>query len=131
MEEKDEALIRTLLEREPELRHYYEEHVDLERRLGAFQQKLYLTPEEEMEKKRLQKLKLAGKDRIMEILSRYRSHWAPHAPRHLHPGRERVRRAGARGRPVQRPRLQHREPVGGRDARPDRVAHHAGHAGRR
>ena len=29
---------------------------------------------EQMEKKRLQKLKLAGKDRIMEILSRYRSH---------------------------------------------------------
>ena len=74
MEEKDEALIQTLLEREPELRRYYEEHIDLERRLGAFQQKLYLTPEEEMEKKRLQKLKLAGKDRIMEILSRYRSH---------------------------------------------------------
>jgi len=74
MEEKDEALIRTLLEREPELRRYYEEHVDLERRLGAFQQKLYLTPEEEVEKKRLQKLKLAGKDKIMAILSRYRSH---------------------------------------------------------
>jgi len=74
MEEKDEALIHTLLEREPELRRYYEEHVDLERRLGAFQQKHYLTPEEEVEKKRLQKLKLAGKDRIMEILSRYRSH---------------------------------------------------------
>ena len=74
MEEKDEALIRTLLEREPELRRYYEEHVDLERRLGVFQQKLYLTPEEEVEKKRLQKLKLAGKDKIMEILSRHRPH---------------------------------------------------------
>jgi uncharacterized protein YdcH (DUF465 family) len=74
MEEKDEQLIRTLLEREPELRQYYEEHVDLERRLGAFQQKHYLTPDEEVEKKRLQKLKLAGKDKIMEILSRYRSH---------------------------------------------------------
>ena len=74
MEEKDEQLIRSLLEREPDLRRYYEEHVDLERRLGAFQQKLYLTPDEEIEKKRLQKLKLAGKDKIMEILSRYRSH---------------------------------------------------------
>jgi len=74
MEEKDEALIRTLLEREPELRRYYEEHVDLERRLGAYQQKHYLTPDEEVEKKRLQKLKLAGKDKIMEILSRYRTH---------------------------------------------------------
>jgi uncharacterized protein YdcH (DUF465 family) len=74
MEKKDEELIQTLLEREPELRQYYEEHSDLERKLGTFQQKLYLTPEEEMEKKRLQKLKLAGKDKIMEILSRYRAH---------------------------------------------------------
>ena len=74
MEKKDEELIRTLLEREPDLRRYYEEHVDLEKQLGAFQQKLYLTPDEEVEKKRLQKRKLAGKDKIMEILSRYRDH---------------------------------------------------------
>ena len=74
MEEKDEQLIRTLLEREPELRLYYEEHVALERELDAFQQKLYLTPDEELEKKRLQKRKLAGKDKIMEILSRHRGH---------------------------------------------------------
>ena len=40
----------------------------------TYQSKLYLTPDEEVEKKRLQKLKLAGKDRIMEILSRYRTH---------------------------------------------------------
>ena len=74
MEKKDEELIQTLLEREPELRRYYEEHVDLERRLGAYQQKVYLSPDEELEKRRLQKLKLAGKDRIMEILSRHRPH---------------------------------------------------------
>ena len=74
MEKKDEELIQTLLEREPELRRYYEEHVDLERRLGTFQQKVYLSPDEELEKRRLQKLKLAGKDRIMEILSRHRTH---------------------------------------------------------
>lgn len=74
MEKKDEELIQTLLEREPELRQHYEEHVHLERQLSTFQQKAYLTPEEEVEKKRLQKLKLAGKDKIMEILSRYRGH---------------------------------------------------------
>ena len=74
MEKKDEELIQTLLEREPDLRRYYEEHVDLERQLDSFQQKLYLTPDEEVEKKRLQKRKLAGKDKIMEILSRYREH---------------------------------------------------------
>ena len=74
MEEEDEQLIRSLLEREPDLRRYYEEHVELERQLEVFHQKLYLTPEEEVEKKHLQKLKLAGKDKIMEILSRYRDH---------------------------------------------------------
>ena len=35
MEKKDEELIQSLLEREPELRRYYEEHVDLERQLGS------------------------------------------------------------------------------------------------
>jgi hypothetical protein len=74
MEEKDEQLIRSLFEREPELRRYYEEHVELERRLDVFHQKHYLTPDEEVEKKRLQKLKLVGKDKIMEILARYRTH---------------------------------------------------------
>jgi len=74
MEKKDEELIQSLLDREPELKRHYDEHVDLERRLAAYQQKLHLTTEEEIEKKRLQKLKLAGKDKIMEILSRYRPH---------------------------------------------------------
>jgi len=74
MERKDEELIASLLELEPELRHYYEEHNDLERQLGVLQQKHYLTPEEEVEKKRLQKLKLAGKDKMMSILARHRPH---------------------------------------------------------
>lgn len=74
MEKKDEELIQTLLDGEPDLRRYYDEHVDLERRLNVFHQKAYLTPDEEVERKRLQKLKLAGKDRIMEILARHRDH---------------------------------------------------------
>jgi len=74
MEGKDEELIVSLLEREPELRHYYEEHADLEKQLETLQQKHYLTPEEEVEKKRRQKLKLAGKDKIMQILARHRTH---------------------------------------------------------
>jgi hypothetical protein len=73
MEKKDEDLILSLLDREPELRRCYEEHLDLERKLGAFQNKHYLTPEEELEKKRLQKIKLAGKDKMMDILAHHRS----------------------------------------------------------
>lgn len=72
MEKQDEELIRTLLDRDQELRRFYEEHVELEKQLASLQHKHYLTPEEELERKRIQKMKLAGKDRIMEILGRYR-----------------------------------------------------------
>jgi hypothetical protein len=72
MEKHEEELIRSLLDCDAELKRYYEEHLDLERQLARFQHKAYLTPDEEVEKKRIQKVKLAGKDRIMEILGRYR-----------------------------------------------------------
>lgn len=73
MEKDDERLILTLVDTDAELKRYYDEHLDLERQIEGYQQKLYLTPDEEFQKKRLQKLKLAGKDRIMEILARYRT----------------------------------------------------------
>ena len=72
MEAKEEALIRSLIDTNPELRWYYEEHVELKRQLEDLRQKPYLTEEEEIEQKRIQKQKLAGKDRIMEILARHR-----------------------------------------------------------
>lgn len=72
MERKDEELIQQLIGQDEELRRYYEEHLELERQLAELNRRLYLTPQQELEKKRLQKLKLAGKDRIMEILARYR-----------------------------------------------------------
>jgi len=72
MEKHEEELIRSLIHKDDELKRYYEEHLELERQLEAFQHKHYLTPEEDIEKKRLQKIKLAGKDRIMEILGRHR-----------------------------------------------------------
>jgi len=74
MEKNDEQLILSLIDDDAELKRYYDEHLDLERQITGFQQKVYLTPNEEFEKKRLQKLKLAGKDKIMEILARYRAH---------------------------------------------------------
>jgi uncharacterized protein YdcH (DUF465 family) len=72
MERREEEFIISLLDKDPELKKYYEEHQALEKRLLGFQHKAHLTPLEEVEKKRLQKLKLAGKDKIMEILGRYR-----------------------------------------------------------
>jgi len=72
MEIKEEALIRSLLDIDSELRRHYEEHVGLKHRLEELRQKLYLTEEEKVEEKRIQKQKLVEKDRIMEILARYR-----------------------------------------------------------
>ncbi len=72
MERREEELIVSFLDKDPELRKYYEEHQELEKKLSLYQGKPYLTEMEEVEKKRLQKLKLLGKDKIMEILERYR-----------------------------------------------------------
>jgi uncharacterized protein YdcH (DUF465 family) len=72
MENSEKMAIVSLLDRDPELRQYYEEHQELEKKLDQFQHKLHLSPDEEVEKKRLQKMKLAGKDKIMEILGRHR-----------------------------------------------------------
>ena len=73
MEKKDEELIKSLIAQDEELRQYYEEHLDLERQLEEFNRRLYLTPEQDYERKELQKRKLHGKDRIMEILQKHRS----------------------------------------------------------
>jgi len=77
MEKQDEELIRSLIDRDAELREHYLEHEDFKRQLARLNGKHHLSAEEEVERKRLQKLKLAGKDRMMEILLRYRSEESP------------------------------------------------------
>ncbi len=72
MEKKDEELIQSLLVHDAELKQYYDEHLVLERQLSEFNRRLYLTPEQELERKQLQKRKLHGKDRIMQILDKHR-----------------------------------------------------------
>jgi len=53
------------------MRHV-DDHRRLEPALEDFNRRIYLTPQEEMERKTLQKMKLASKDRIYAILSKYR-----------------------------------------------------------
>jgi uncharacterized protein len=72
MEAREEQVIVSLLDKDPELKKYYEEHQQLEKKLAEFHHKHHLSPEEEVEMKRIQKLKLVGKDKIMEILGRHR-----------------------------------------------------------
>ncbi|MBW2060081.1 MAG: DUF465 domain-containing protein [Deltaproteobacteria bacterium] len=72
MEKRDEELIASLLDKEPELKKLLAQHQELGDRVDELSKRPYLTTEEGLEKKRLQKLKLAGRDRIEAILARYR-----------------------------------------------------------
>jgi uncharacterized protein YdcH (DUF465 family) len=72
MEDRDLALIKTWIQQDPELKQHVEEHEEYERRLEEFNRRPYLTAEETLERKRLQKLKLAGRDKIEQILAKYR-----------------------------------------------------------
>jgi hypothetical protein len=73
MEKRDLELIQKYTSMDAELKRRWEEHEQFEHKLEEFNRRLYLTPEEEIERKRIQKLKLAGRDRIEAILSKYRS----------------------------------------------------------
>ncbi len=72
MEDKDLELIQKLIDRDQELARLWHEHQELEARLEALGQRAYLAPEDEVEMKRLKKLKLAGRDRMETILVGYR-----------------------------------------------------------
>ena len=74
MEKRDEELVNRLLA-DPgneELNRLMTEHRDFEIRLEEFKKRVYLTDQEQLERKRLQKMKLAGRDRIEQILAPHR-----------------------------------------------------------
>ena len=72
MEKRQDELIRSLMNSDAELKTFYVQHANLEQMLEVLNQKQNLSSEEETERKRLQKLKLSGMDRIVEILERHR-----------------------------------------------------------
>ena len=75
MEEMDlsnQDLVQQLFDANPRFRLLYEEHELLEKELKKLDQKTYLTPDEELERKKVQKLKLAGKDEMTRILNQAR-----------------------------------------------------------
>jgi uncharacterized protein len=73
MEKRDQELIDQLLPDNQELQKLVKEHKEFESQLGEFTKRLYLSDEETREKKRIQKLKLAGRDRIEQILKDHRA----------------------------------------------------------
>jgi uncharacterized protein len=73
METDENALIEHLKQANPEFRQLMEEHLQYERQLDEFNKLRYLTSEQELEKKRVQKIKLRGKDRMAEIVKEHKS----------------------------------------------------------
>jgi uncharacterized protein len=66
MEKRDEELVNQLIPENEELKEF-------EIQLEEYNKRLYLSDEENRERKRIQKLKLAGRDRIEQILREYRA----------------------------------------------------------
>jgi uncharacterized protein len=73
MEMDEKVLIEHLKEINPEFRQLLEEHLLYERQLEEFNKLRYLSSEQELEKKRVQKIKLRGKDRMAELLKEHKS----------------------------------------------------------
>jgi len=72
MEEKDRILIEKHIERDEELKKHVLEHRLFEKQLEELEGKHFLTADEELQQKRIKKLKLAGRDKIESILKKYR-----------------------------------------------------------
>ncbi len=72
MESYERAQIKSLLATDGEVRRLWDEHLAYEDELGRFDALPHLTPGEEVERKRIQKLKLAGRDRLAQIVARHR-----------------------------------------------------------
>jgi uncharacterized protein YdcH (DUF465 family) len=73
----DLAFIEQVKRDNAEFRHLLEEHQEYEAQLAAYNDLRFMTSAQEIERKRLQKLKLQGKDRMLTILQQY--HTSPHA----------------------------------------------------
>lgn len=64
----DQNVLQTLLDSNPRFRMLYEEHILFEKQLADYEKKGYLSPQEELEKNKVKKMKLAGKDEMEKIL---------------------------------------------------------------
>ncbi len=71
MESHERHRIESLAGQDSELRQVWEQHIGLKARLQTMNGQAHLTPEERVEKIKLQKLKLAAKDQIARILARH------------------------------------------------------------
>ncbi len=72
MAEKDQDLTQRLSEENPRFRKLYEEHMLFEKKLREYEEMTYISEEADLERKKVQKLKLAGKDEMESMLRDFR-----------------------------------------------------------
>ncbi len=65
---KDEEIVEVLKKENSEFRKLTEEHRNLEELLASIDRKRFLTPEEEVERKKIQKQKLLKKDKMAALI---------------------------------------------------------------
>ena len=65
----DQNVLQRLLDNNSRFRMLYEEHILFEKKLAEMEKKGFLTPQEELEKNKVKKMKLAGKDEMEQILN--------------------------------------------------------------
>ena len=73
MNKLDVKLIEKYVQQDAVLSHLWKEHCDYERLLDKMERKPFLSPEEQLERNRLKKQKLIGRDRLEDLLKKYRS----------------------------------------------------------
>lgn len=73
MESRDLELIKKYSSKDEVLESLYEEHLDFEKELEKIESKPFHSPEEETVLRELKKKKLKGRDKIENILSKYRA----------------------------------------------------------
>ncbi len=69
---KEHEIAEILFKESNEYKQLGSEHKQLEGILAEIDKKMHLTPEEEVERKRIQKLKLVKKDRMAELIREYK-----------------------------------------------------------
>jgi uncharacterized protein YdcH (DUF465 family) len=70
---KEQQIVDSLTRENSEFKKLMEEHHSLEDMLSEMDKKVYLTAEEEIERKRLQKQKLLKKDKMAEMIRDFRN----------------------------------------------------------
>ena len=67
----DPTLLKKMQGESEEFKKLYEEHLELKHRVGKLNKMSFLSAEQEIEKKAVQKQKLMGKDRMAKIIEQH------------------------------------------------------------